>query len=56
MCIRAAIACGGTNCLFTLHTKHHASPNWTFQLLVLWRFYSPDSKLNRHSIYQLRFH
>ncbi|MNX56102.1 hypothetical protein D3C86_868860 [compost metagenome] len=56
LCVSAAVACGGTNCLFTLHTKHHASPNWTFQLLVLWRFYSPDSKLNRHSIYQLRFH
>ena len=56
LCVSAAIACRGTNCLFTLHTKHHASPNWTFQLLVLWRFYAPQEKLNRHSIYQLRFH
>ncbi|AZU47481.1 hypothetical protein C3B79_1707 [Aeromonas hydrophila] len=39
-----------------MHTKHHASPNWTFQLFVLWRFYSYGSKLNRHSICQFNFH
>ena len=56
LCIGAAVACRGTNSLFTLHTKHHVSPNWTFQLSVLWRFYSAPGKLNRHSIYQLTFH
>ena len=55
LCVGTAVASRGTNCLFTLHTKHHASPNWTFQLSVLWRFYSSREKLNRHSICQLRF-